>query len=228
LTDLAVDWPAGVEAETYPSPLPDLYAGEPVVFAASTSGALPADASMRISGRTAGQAWTRTLSLSGRDDRPGVAAVWARRKLAAIENLRLDGTPQEAVRAESLKLALAYQLVSRYTSLIAIDPMPVRPVETPVVRGEVPTNLPDGWVYESVFGSKRAAAPGSAQYAVARAGNAGTASAPVLADQGLTQNPIVLPQTATPAELKLITGLLAMLVAIALLVWQFRRGGRRA
>jgi hypothetical protein len=44
----------------------------------------------------------------------------------------------------------------------------------------------------------------------------------------MVQNPITLPQTATPAELKLITGLLAMILAIALLVWQFRSGGRRA
>src|SRR6185369_4155537 len=84
LTDVAVEWPAGVEVETYPSPIPDLYAGEPVVFAASTSTALPADATIRISGRSSGQAWTRALSLNGRDDRPGVAAVWAKRKLAAL------------------------------------------------------------------------------------------------------------------------------------------------
>jgi Ca-activated chloride channel family protein len=229
LTDLAVEWPAGVEAETYPSPIPDLYAGEPVVFAASTASTLPADANVRISGRSFGQAWTRSLSLAGHENRPGVAAVWARRKLAALEDSRLDGTPQEQVRADSLQLALAYQLVSKYTSLIAIDPMPVRPANEPVLRGEVPTNLPDGWVYESVFGrSKHAAAPATAQHALARASGAAAAPAPVMADQSLVQNTIVLPQTATPAQLKLIAGLLTMLAAIALLVWQFRRGGRRA
>ncbi|HEX2116883.1 MAG TPA: marine proteobacterial sortase target protein, partial [Alphaproteobacteria bacterium] len=36
LTDLAVEWPVGVDMETYPSPLPDLYSAEPVIFAAST------------------------------------------------------------------------------------------------------------------------------------------------------------------------------------------------
>jgi Ca-activated chloride channel family protein len=230
LTDLAVEWPAGVEAETYPSPIPDLYAGEPVVFAASTASALPADAGARISGRSGSEAWTRNLALTDRDDRPGVAAVWARRKLTALEDSRLDGTPQEQVRAESLRLALAYQLVSKYTSLIAIDPMPVRPAGEPVVRGEVPTNLPDGWRYELVCRGKHAAAPAAAQFSVARASGAasGAAPAPTLADQSLAQTAIVLPQTATPAQLKLMAGLLTMLAAVLLLVWQFRRGGRRA
>jgi Ca-activated chloride channel family protein len=231
LTDITVEWPVGLEVETYPAPIPDLYAGEPVVFAASTNATLPADAVVRVSGRSGGQAWTRSLSLGGRDDRPGIAAVWARRKLAALEDSRLDGAAQETVRAESLKLALAYQLVSRYTSLIAIDPMPVRPVNEPVVRGEVPTNLPDGWSHEAVFGrAKHATAPGAQHYAAARAASgAGIAPAPmVMADQSLTQTSIVLPQTATAAELKLIAGALTMLAAVLLLIWQFRRGGRRA
>jgi Ca-activated chloride channel family protein len=109
--------------------------------------------------------------------------------------------------------------------------MPVRPVSEPVVRGEVPTNLPDGWSHEAVFGrAKHAAAPGAAQYATARAaGGAGIAPAPMaMADQSLTQTSIILPQTATAAELKLIAGVLTMLAAVLLLVWQFRRGGRRA
>jgi Ca-activated chloride channel family protein len=227
LTDLAVEWPAGVDVETYPSPIPDLYAGEPVVFAASTSTALPADATIRISGRSSGQSWARALSLNGRDDRPGVAAVWAKRKLAALEDSRLDGTPQEQVRAESLKVALAYQLISRYTSLIAIDPMPVRPVSEPVLRGQVPTNLPDGWSYDAVFGQKHAAIPSPAPSQLAMARSASPSTMAVI-EPNMVQNQITLPQTATPAELKLIIGLLTMLVAIALLVWQYRSGGRRA
>lgn len=229
LTEVTVAWPAGIEAETYPSPIPDLYAGEPVVFAASTGAALPADAVIRIGGRSGGQAWTRTLSLTGREDRPGVAAVWARRKLAALEDSRLDGTPQEQVRADSLRVALAYQLVSRYTSLVAIDPTPARPADTPVGRGEVPTNLPAGWSYDAVFGQKHAAIPASppalaaSQQAMAR-----TADPSMLAvvEPNLMQNQVTLPQTATPAELKLIIGVLTMLAATLLLIWRWHAGRR--
>jgi Ca-activated chloride channel homolog len=228
LTDVIVEWPDSVDVETYPSPIPDLYAGEPVVFVGRASAALPANAAIRISGRSAGQTWKRELSLAGREDRPGVAPVWARRKLAALEDSRLEGTPPAQVREDSIKLALAYQLISRYTSLVAVDPMPVRPQTVPVERREMPTNLPDGWTYEAVFGGQHAAAPGAAKFAMAQRHAVPAASpAPAMVDQSM-MNTITLPQTATAAELKILLGLLSMLAAISLLVWQYRSGGRRA
>lgn len=228
LTDLAVAWPAGVEVETYPSPIPDLYAGEPVVFVGRTAaGAVPAG-SITVTGRANGQPWRRELSLAGHDARPGVSAVWARRKLAALEDSRLDGAEPAHVRNESVKLALAYELVSRYTSLVAVDPAPARPQGAPLASGEMPTNLPAGWTYEPVSGGQHAAAAGAAQHAPARARAASAmAPAPMIVDQSMTAS-VTLPQTATPAQIKIILGALAMLVAIALLVWQFRSGGRRA
>jgi Ca-activated chloride channel family protein len=225
MTDVAVQWPAGGDVETYPAPIPDLYAGEPVVFVGRANGALPQDAAIRIRGRSAGQAWTRELSLAGRVDRPGVAPVWARRKLAALEDSRLEGTPPTQVREDSLKLALAYQLISRYTSLVAVDPMPARPQTAPLDRSEMPTNLPDGWSHEAVFGGQHASAPGAAKHAMAQRYAAPAAAPAPMVDQGMG-NAVTLPQTATPAELKMIFGLLSMLAAVVLLVWQFRRGRR--
>jgi Ca-activated chloride channel family protein len=199
------------------------------MFVGRTAGALPANAAIRISGRSAGRDWTRELSLAGHEDRPGVAPVWARRKLAALEDSRLEGTPPEQVRADSLNVALAYQLISRYTSLVAVDPMPARPQNVPLDRSELPTNLPAGWSYEAVFGSQHAAAPSASKhaYAAGAALQRMAAPAPAMVDQSMAMNTVTLPQTATPAELKMIFGLLSMLAAIALLVWQYRRGGRR-
>ena len=229
LTDVVVEWPDGVDVETYPAPIPDLYAGEPVVFVGRAGAALPANAAIRISGRSAGQTWKRELSLAGREDRPGVAPVWARRKLAALEDSRLEGTSPTQVREDSLKLALAYQLISRYTSLVAVDPMPVRPQTAPVERSELPTNLPAGWSYEAVFGGPHAAAPAGSKHAYAPGTAVQRAMAPApMLDQSMTTNAVTLPQTATAAELKIIFGLLSLLAAIVLLVWQYRTGRRRA
>jgi hypothetical protein len=49
--------------------------------------------------------------------------------------------------------------------------------------------------------------------------------APAMIDQGMA-SAVVLPQTATPAQIKMILGALAMMAALVLLVWQFRRGRR--
>ena len=101
------------------------------MFVGRAGAALPANAAIRISGRSDGQTWTRELSLAGREDRPGVApcgrgASWRRSRIAP------EGTAPTQVREDSLKLALAYQLISRYTSLVAVDAMPVRPQTEPV------------------------------------------------------------------------------------------------
>ncbi|MES9968058.1 MAG: hypothetical protein ABW074_12390, partial [Sedimenticola sp.] len=60
---------------------------------------------------------------------------------------------------------------SRYTSLVAVDKTPTRPVEKGLSGKNVPVQLPKGWSADKVFGS--------------------------------------MPQTATPAPLNLLLGLLA-------------------
>ena len=51
-----------------------------------------------------------------------------------------------------VELALAHHLVTKYTSLVAIDRAPVRPTNLALKTGTLPTNLPAGWNYEAVFG----------------------------------------------------------------------------
>ena len=64
LTDLAARWPAGVTVEGYPDPLPDLYAGEPVVIAAKPPpGGLPVGTVVTLTGRFGSEAWSESLSL---------------------------------------------------------------------------------------------------------------------------------------------------------------------
>ncbi|WP_212763698.1 hypothetical protein, partial [Escherichia coli] len=52
---------------------------------------------------------------------------------------------------------LDHHLVSRRTSLVAIDVTPARPDGMPLTQRDMPVNLPDGWDYEKVFGPDRAA-----------------------------------------------------------------------
>ena len=158
LTDLEVSWPDGAEIEMWPARLPDLYQGEPVVFTAR----LPEDAAaglgeIVISGRVGARPWRAKLPLDLGADRtrrsnPGVGALWARGKIAALMESILDGADREAVRASVIEVALAHRLVSRYTSLVAVDVTPTRPDGAALATGAIATNLPHGWSYEKVFG----------------------------------------------------------------------------
>jgi len=151
LTDVTIDWPDGVVAESYPDPLPDLYLGEPVQVALHLP-QLP-DA-LRLQGRIGTRRWQATLQL---DAAPasGIAKVWARRKIAALMARRARATEvngRESLQREVVEVALRHGLVSRFTSLVAVDVTPVRDREALLRRHDMATKLPHGWSYDKVFG----------------------------------------------------------------------------
>jgi len=84
--------------------------------------------------------------------REGIGALWARKKIRSeMESLAL-GADGEKVRAEVLKTALEHHLVSKYTSLVAVDRVVSRPKNASVEQAAVKTQLPQGWQATAVFG----------------------------------------------------------------------------
>src|SRR5262249_32891410 len=79
---LKASWPDGTVVETWPDPLPDLYAGEPVVLSARVSSM---NGELHLSGTFDGKPWTAALKISDAIDGSGVAKLWARSKIAALE-----------------------------------------------------------------------------------------------------------------------------------------------
>jgi len=148
LKGVEVEWP-GAEVEAWPARIPDLYAGEPVVVAARVRGGA---GMVRVRGEQNGIAWTSEVGLAAADVQAGVGKRWARDKIDALADAeRQAGTP-EAKRAEIITVALAHGLVTRYTSLVAVDRTPVRPSQMALTSAPVPTLLPDGWIADSVLG----------------------------------------------------------------------------
>ncbi|HVE49849.1 MAG TPA: marine proteobacterial sortase target protein [Casimicrobiaceae bacterium] len=147
LTDLTVEWPYPVEA--WPHQLPDLYAGEPVVVNAALS-ALAGEVVLR--GRRGGQAWRASvpLGLSGNAD--GVGVLWARAKIDALSDAAIEGANADDMKSEIVRVALAHHLVTKHTSLVAVDITPTAPPGIDVRKVAVAGNLPDGQSYEAIFG----------------------------------------------------------------------------
>jgi Ca-activated chloride channel family protein len=79
---------------------------------------------------------------------------------------------------------LKHHLVSKYTSLVAVDVTPTRPQNTSSADAAMKVSLPEGWDHKKVFGK--------------------------------------LPQTATPAQLQIYTGLVLLLAAALLLLYRAR------
>ena len=157
LADIELVWP-DPDAEVWPARVPDLYSGEPVVVAARLA-TLHGD--LAASGVRAHQAWSTSVKLSVRKESAGINRLWARRKIAALMEDRVRGVPEDEIRTGVLEVALAHHLVSKYTSLVAVDVTPARPADAALKSGAVPTNLPAGWQYEKVFGHlPKGATPG--------------------------------------------------------------------
>jgi Ca-activated chloride channel family protein len=149
MTDLKVRT-EGVQLETWPNPLPDLYAGEPVMLTTASSSTA---GKVIIEGRISGKPWSTTLELADAMEGSGVSKIWARSKIASVEGTRYTGANEGDVDAQVLTIALDHHLVSRMTSLVAVDVTPSRPADATLESQAVPTNLPQGWNFEKVFGA---------------------------------------------------------------------------
>jgi Ca-activated chloride channel family protein len=179
LTDIGIAWPGN--AEIWPREPPDLYAGEPIVVVAQTDAL---EGSVTITGRRGGAPWSATVPLSASANEPGIGVLWARAKIEALTDSLKGGESEVDVRKALIDVALAHHLVSKYTSLVAIDVTPTAPPGTVSTKSALPTNLPEGGSFEAIFGGA---------------------------------------QTATPATLHLLLGLLALFMAV--IAWS--SAGRR-
>ncbi len=214
MTDLEVKLPSGA-ADAYPSPLPDLYAGEPVTLVLRAKD-LKGD--LTLSGKLNGAAWSKTFSLADAAQSRGVSQLWARAKIAGFEESRYTGMGEEEVDKGVLKTALDFHLVSRLTSLVAIDKTPARPAGERMDTRQIASMLPKGWEFGSVFGPQaeaRALRFDRLPDAVMQKINARTAK-----DKPADEKTLALPQTASGWEMMLAFGLSLMLFGAALL----RRG----
>jgi Ca-activated chloride channel family protein len=145
VADFDVVWPTAVE--TWPRQIPDLYPGEPLLLVAR-GGAGLSDGIVTVSGRSAGEDWQRTLAFAtpakGEGGHRGVATLWARAKIASLLDEKILGADEASIRAQVLPVALQHQLVSPYTSFVAVEQQPSRPAEVGLKSVPVPNLRPQG------------------------------------------------------------------------------------
>jgi Ca-activated chloride channel family protein len=84
------------------------------------------------------------LPVSETATEPGVAVLWARAKIDALMDAGRQGAPEEEIRNGVLDVALTHHLVSKYTSLVAVDVTPTRPAGVDTIKTALPGNVPEG------------------------------------------------------------------------------------
>ena len=139
--------------------LPDLYMGEPLMFTARSDND---SGELILKGLRQHQSWQTSLFLQQAKPGRGIGQLWARKRIASLLDSVHDGADPGRVRAQVIALALQHHLVSKYTSLVAVDMTPARSPSTPLTSLAVPVNLPQGQDAARIFGMQ--AQSGTAQY----------------------------------------------------------------
>jgi Ca-activated chloride channel homolog len=218
VTGLAVKF-SGASADIAPAILPDLYRDEPLVLAAKLD---KLQGTVEIKGHIGDRPWTVTLPLANAAEGKSLSKLWARRKISDAEVARTTRqvSPEEADKA-ILALALQHQLVTRLTSLVAVDKTPSRPEGTPLKLTDLPLNLPAGWDFAKVFG-ERPQLPKPPAERRADASDVQTAMTK-RPQPAIMPDTVRLPKTATDAEIRMITGLVLLMLSVLLSLYNRRR-----
>ena len=146
LTDISVDWTDVKVHEMFPAQVPDLYVGRPVVLTGRYEGELPR--SIALHGRVAGQEVRIEAPVQIADaqvDAKALPAVWARMKIADLaDRAAFEGGID--LPTQIRQLAMEYNLMSAYTSFVAVDSM-TRTAGDHGVSVAVPAPVPEGVRY---------------------------------------------------------------------------------
>ena len=155
LTDVKVTWEGdGPPPLIYPEAAPDLFAAQPLVVFGRKGDARPG--TLRVEGTVAGGApfVQRVPVRFDAAGNPAIASLWGRARLKGLQDAMYQKPSKEGVEAATTT-ALAYKLMSPYTSFVAVseevrvDPQGRR------VKVDVPVELPDGVSYAGVFGQEK-------------------------------------------------------------------------
>ncbi|MEM9557589.1 MAG: marine proteobacterial sortase target protein [Acidobacteriota bacterium] len=173
LSDLEITWDAGTWSapadEAWPRRPSDLYLGEPLTLVAR----LPADVeAVRLEGRRGLLPWRHEVLLPAAADGDGLHRLWARRAVEALDDARATGVDpwlaaadpvseidEATIRERIASLGLRHGLVTSETSLVAVDPEPVRPDGAPIETARLPVAVPHGWQPPSGLGGSPGVLP---------------------------------------------------------------------
>ena len=149
MTDIAIDWGDMKVRDVYPQRLPDLIVGRQVVVTGRFEGS---PSSIRVEGRVGGERRSFTVPTDdsiARAEHSGIAAVWARMKIADLMNqhnyTRIHrGEQQQAIT----HVALRHNVMSAYTAMVAVDSL-TRTAGQFGTTVAVPVPVPEGVRYET-------------------------------------------------------------------------------
>jgi Ca-activated chloride channel homolog len=160
LTDLKVFLNGVQVTDMFPPRLPDLFAGQPVlIYRRIAKGRV---GTAHLSGRASDEIFPSSVAFDNWKAifYPGVTTLWARQRVEeSMDRWRESNEEQQGeIRSSVIAHAIRYRLVTRFTSLAAVEEKIVNPGgQSNTVS--VATALPAGWKLEPVLGAPATGQP---------------------------------------------------------------------
>lgn len=150
------------EYEVYPNIIPDLYAGETSTILIKGKSL---SENISIKGDYGNIEWQHSSEPMSSEpisaeltkaSNNGIRIAWAREKIASLMSLQHETSAdneRKTIQGQVTETALQHHLVSRYTSLVAVDVTPVN-VDGMLLQQRLKNNLPFGWTKSPVSKDK--------------------------------------------------------------------------
>ncbi len=143
------------DADIYPKIIPDLFGQRPLIFAAREQGST--DDARVLAKNAEGQ--VVEFGLAGGEQLSsgqGISKLWASKKVEGLMDAGARGMDADIVRTAVLDVALAHQIMSPYTSFVAVDKTPVRVKEDFLQKMKATGNMPAGTSWKKIHGPQTA------------------------------------------------------------------------
>ena len=142
LTDVQVKWQGVTVSDQVPKNIPDLFDGEPLIIHQRFADG--GDGELELSGFLGSTYWRKKINVQLPVSRhnPDIARLWARAKIKmwSDDEVAMPGAHQEDIE----NLALAHNLMSQYTSFVAVAKKVSREEGEPLIPVTQRIPLPEG------------------------------------------------------------------------------------
>lgn len=155
LMNVRIDWGALEAKDVYPTRLPDLFVGRPLLVTGRFEGDAPT--SIRTFGKAGVESVELKLDVNPTDanaQHPGIASVWARKKIMELSDRQAVGE-DPTLPTQIKQVALDFSLMSAYTAFVAVDSLSQTGGD-PATTVPQPAPVPEGVKYDTRVGEGRA------------------------------------------------------------------------
>ncbi len=126
-----------------PTSVPDMLAERPIIIFGKYKG--NAEGIITLKGKTGRKLFKQTVNVSSIKPNPAFSAInylWARNKIKLLDYYTSDNSTSASIIKEITNLGLKYNLMTNYTSFVAIDEQVVRDATGKLVKVKQPLPLP--------------------------------------------------------------------------------------